>query len=483
MSIIIKSGNSGNLASVTTTGSLLVSLAKDTVSAGYGIMMSEVDAGFSTGIPYLLSPEVDDDYRLRISHETLFDFETFNYTAQNTGKHTYSNTTMTMAWTLGSVNTNSGNITTLNTGVIFGTYAYFPLIGASNIYCEIEAGFSAQPVTNTTIDFGIFQRPPANTTPYAPIDGAYFRMTAAGLQGVINYNGSETTTSVFTWVYNNSQKYQFIIIVNEREIEFWIDTVLYGTLSTPVGNGQPFAASALPFSVRHAIGAGAASGVMSFLLSDYTLSMGGGLIADQLGTIKNRIFGSYQGLSGGPTGSLSVYANSVNPTAAVPSNTALTANLPSGLGGQAWETFSLAVNTDANILSYQVPSGSASVQGKRLKITAVKLSSFVQTVLAGGPCIRTFALAFGSTAVTLAQVETQNTKTRRIVLLPELTQFVSQSQPVSTMISQPGGCISTFGEPIYVNPGEFISTTVKHIGTVGTSGTIATNIQYVYSWE
>jgi hypothetical protein len=51
------------------------------------------------------------------------------------------------------------------------------------------------------------------------------------------------------------------------------------------------------------------------------------------------------------------------------------------------------------------------------------------------------------------------------------------------MLSQPLGGVSMFLEPIYVNPGEFISLSVKHIGTVGTSGTIATSMQYIYSWE
>ena len=40
-----------------------------------------------------------------------------------------------------------------------------------------------------------------------------------------------------------------------------------------------------------------------------------------------------------------------------------------------------------------------------------------------------------------------------------------------------------FEEPIFVNPGEFVAFTVKHIGTALTSGIIAYNIQYDYSWE
>lgn len=127
--------------------------------------------------------------------------------------------------------------------------------------------------------------------------------------------------------------------------------------------------------------------------------------------------------------------------------------------------------------------GTVSIPGKRLKVTGVKLSAFVQTVLVGGPCNTTFTLNYGHTAVSLATAEAATTKARRVVLLPELTQTVTAAQAVNTMISQPGGCVSMFTEPIYVNPGEFISLSCKHIGTVGTSGTIAYNIQYIYSWE
>lgn len=90
----------------------------------------------------------------------------------------------------------------------------------------------------------------------------------------------------------------------------------------------------LPFSIRHA-NIGAASGIINFVLNDYAIALGGPQFIRTLGEAGNAIFGSYQGLSGGTMGGLTVYTNSTNPTAAVPANTALTANLPNGLGGQA----------------------------------------------------------------------------------------------------------------------------------------------------
>jgi hypothetical protein len=485
MSIIIKGGASSNLANVNASNQLMVvtevSASQNPKNVGAIKIFSENDNGTVNGTPYLLSPETDDDYRFRVAHEHLLDNETFNYTAQNTGKHTYSTSTLTATWTTAGLTTNGGSVTTTGTGLTFGSYAEFPLLGASHLYAEFEGGFSALPVTNCIVDFGMFRRGAA--TAYAPTDGMYFRLTSAGLQGVINYNGAETTTAVFNFTYIINRKYQFIISATERDVEFWIDGILYGDITTPAGNGQPCMSTTLPVSVRHAH-TGTTSAVLQFVLNDYTISIGGTNIPKTLGEIGNATFGSYQGLSGGTMGSLTVYTNNTNATAAAPSNTALTANLPSGLGGQAWETFTtgLAANTDGILMSYQVPAGTVSVQGRRLKVTGVKMTAFVQTALTGGGFNSTFALAFGHTAVSLATAEAATAKARRIVLLPELTQTVASGATALTLVSQ-FQSFSNFDQPIYVNPGEFIAFTVKHIGTVASAGTIAYNIQYVYSWE
>lgn len=468
-------------------GNVAVNTPTDPVDAGFSTFQSEIDAGAILGIANRIvkSPETDDDFRLRMAAELLLDDETFNYTAQNTGKHNNQSTTMTYGYTTGGLVTNNSGITTTTTGLSLATYAMFPFFGGGQtLYYQSEWSFSAQPVANTIIDFGMFHRPTSN--PYAPTDGFYFRLTSAGMSGVINHNGTETSTGLFTvpFVYTNNRVYKFAVTVNNAVTRFWIDDVCYGKINTPVGQAQPFMSHALPVAMRHVITGGAAGAVLQATFRGYSISTGGVTFAKTLGEVGNAAMGSYQGLSGGTMGSLSAYTNNTNPTAAVPSNTALTANLPNGLGGQAWETASLALNTDGIILSYQIPAGTVSIPGKRLKVIGVKLSSFIQTVIVGGPFVRTFTLNFGHTAVSLATAEAATTKQRRVVLLPELTQLVTAAQAVMTTVSQPGGTVSMFPEPIYVNPGEFVQVAVKHIGgTVGTSGTIATNMQLIYSWE
>lgn len=467
-------GISGTQADVDSNNNLKTTLPLIPSQMGGIKMFSENDSGSKTGTPYIMSPETDDDYRLRVAGESILDQETFNYTAQNTGKHSYRNTTMTNAWSASGLTTNSGNITTTTTGTLFQSYAYFPILGVSHLYVEAEGGFTAQPTTNTIIDFGLFQASTSN--PYAPTDGAYFRLTSAGMLGVINSNGTETTSGIFDFTYDNNHKYQFIISISEREVEFWIDGALYAEIETPTGQGQPIMSASVPFSLRHAIAGGAAGATLSFILNDYSVSLGGQFFSDDFGTVMNRSLGSYQGLSGGTMGSLANYANSANPTAQVPTNT--TAALGSGLGGQVWETDTLAVTTDGIILSYQIPAGTANVQGRRLKLNAIYIDSYIQTALTGGGYVAQWSLAFGHTAVSLATSETATTKAPRRI--PLGIQVVTSGQAISTTLSRVQLVLKN---SIYVNPGEFIAVVKKKVGTAPSAGVIAHVISYDYSWE
>ncbi len=481
--IRIEGNTSGTVAEVTGSNQLKVILETNAGGAPANVgavrFFSENDPGDQTGTPLLASPETDDDYRMRAAIDNMLDTETFNYVAQNTGKHNYANATVTATWNVSGFITNGSSINSAG-GASLQTYAEFPLFGANTLYAEFEASINAVCPTNVIIDWGMFRK---GGSPYDPTDGMFFRLTSAGLQGVVNYNTAETTTSIFDFTFDLNHKYQFIVAITQRNVQFWVDGVLYGEIETPNGQGQPCMSSTLPLCVRHGHTA-TAGAIMQFTLNNYNVSIGGVNLSRELSELGNAMLGSYQGLSGGTMGSLATYVNNTNPTAAVPANTALTANLLSGLGGQVWENFTsgLAANTDGILMSYLVPAGTTSIQGKRLRIVGVKMSAFIQSALTGGGFNSTFTLAFGGTAVNLTTAESATAKARRIVLLPEFTQAVTSGQAVNTMVSQPGGCVSNFDMPIFVDPGQYVQLVVKHIGTVATAGVIAYNIQLVYSW-
>ena len=490
----IEGNTSGNTVEVNTANQLKVITETDAYTNGANVgafrVMGEVDGGFITGEVILRPQEVDNDYRTRVSQDLILDDEIFNYTAQNTGKHNFAATTMAATWTAGQFTTNSGSITTTTTGVQLSTYAFFPVSGTTTLSLDSELAFSAQPTTNTFIEWGMGV--PGGATA-APSDGVFFRLNAAGLQGIVSFNGTETSTGVFpatggtgTWAYTNNKRYQFIVYQSTTEAVFWVNdgtgAVLLGQISLPAAQGRMSMGSASQAFFKHSIRGGAASGAMQCLVGAYSVRQGGQNAPTIPSTAGNRSWGSYQGLSGGTMGSLANYANSANPTAAVPTNT--TAALGVGLGGQFWETVSLAVNTDGIICSYQVPAGTVNVPGRRLVIRGVGLMSHVQTVVAGGPYVSQYSLAFGHTAVSLATTEAATTKAPRRIALPAFTQVVTAAQAVSTIVSQPGGAYTDFGDaPVFVNPGEFVQLVTKHIGTAGTTGTVAHVVSFIYGWE
>lgn len=484
---------SGVAVDSTTAGHLDVALEPDVKNKaafiGGARTFQENDQGLLTGVIDLRSTEVDSDFRGRVSLDTLVDQESFNYTSQNTGKHYLVNTTLTGTFTQGQFTTNGSSITTVNTGLSFTTYAAFPLWGAHTTSVDVTASFSAQPVTNTFIEWGVGI---ANTQVLAPLDGIYFRLTSAGLQGVVNYNNVETTTGPFpatsgtgTWTYTNGKRYQFIAYASSTEAQFWVNDGSYtyklGSINLPTASGRISVSDSGQFFIKHRILGGAAGGVIQFAISSYSVRVGGSNISDSLSNIGNRLFGSYQGLSSGVMGSTANYANSANPTAAVPTNT--TAALGTGMGGQFWETDTLAVNTDGIICSYQVPAHAANYSGRRMKITGVSLASYVQTALTGGGYNTQWCLAFGHTNVSLATTEAVSAKAPRRIALPEFTQLVAAGATAPAVLTQISGNVDFSASPIYVNPGEFVALVRKKIGTAPSAGVIGHVISFRYSWE
>jgi len=489
----LQGNTAGNFVEVTESDQLKVitetNVGTNFANVGAVRIFHENDPGDILGTPNLKSPEVDDDYRTRFALDNILDSETFNYTAQNTGKFISNTSTMATAFQVNGLRTNSGAILTTNSGITFGTYAEFPIFGGQALYIEFNASFDAQLPTNTVIDYGMFRR--GASTQFAPTDGVYFRASSAGFLGVVNYNGQETSTSVFDFTHVNNKKYKFVISFNERNVQFWIDDVLYGELNTPAGQGQPCLSSTLPISIRHAIPAvsATAGAAISMYLNNYVLHNGGYTIDRTIGENQNAILGSYQGVSGGTQGQLIfgtvTTGTLVKPTAAVPVTNGLTGNLGNNLGGRVWEqlTAGLAVNTDGVLVAYLNPAGTAILQGKRLRVTGLKMSATIQTVIVGGPVTNEFYLLFGGTSTSLIVAEGAAQKAARRIFIPEFTQIITAAQPVNTPVSQISHHANFSSAPIYVNPGDVLGLAVNRFGTALTGGVIAYTYQFIYSWE
>jgi len=488
---IVRGSTSGTGVEVAGTNQLKI-IPETNVTANPGNVggvkiYGENDDGSITGAAALRSPEVDVDYRQRTSLDLLLEEEIFNYTAQNTGKNFYANTTMTAVWAAGNLTTNGTSITTTTTGVSVGSYAYFPNMGTQTLSFDFEMAFSAQPVANTIIDFGGFIRGAAN--PYAPTDGVYFRLNSNGLQGIVNYNGTETSTGVFPtsstdsnpWTYQNDKKYQFIIYMGGVEAVFWVNengsAYMLGSIPLPAGQSRITMSGSVPWSIRHAIVGGAAGGVMQAKLGAVAVRIGGSNIGTTASTQGNRLYGSYQGLSGGTMGSLSNLTNSMTAAAVVPTNT--TAAFTAGLGGEYLETDTLAVNTDGIIMSYQVPAGTANIAGRRLVVRGAKIQSAVATALTGGGYIANWTICFGHTSVSLATTEAAGAKAARRIMAGK--QVVASAAAALTLLQD---VVVDLGDaPIFVNPGEFIQIAKRKVGAAPSAGAINHSITLFYGWE
>jgi len=497
----IEGNTSGNVVEVDSDNNLRVVMpgydsAGNAVGGGAAnglCAFSEVDGGTAIGYRDVLSPEVDDDYRLRISHDNLLDEEQFIDAAQNTNKFFHSFTTLTATQSTAGLLSNSGNITTTTTGMTFGTFAQFQVLGTQTLVIETVVAFSAQPNANQVVDFGPFQRGAAN--PYLPLDGAYFRLSSSGLRGVVNTNGVETQTAIFplaggagTWTYTNNIFYKFLIQITNVKTTFWINNVKHGEILNPTGAGAPVTSRSLPWSMRHAIVGGTAGAALQATFRSYRVFLRGPQYSESFSAVGNRVLGSYAGSSGGTMGSLGTYPLNTNPTAAVPSGTALTANLPAGLGGVGLATAQAASVNDLIFGSYQVPLGTATVLGRRLVIRGVQVSCLnMGAAVATTATVIEFKLAFGHTAVSLATANsgsfaTGTTKAPRFVGLGHQTWTIGSvigQQPMQGNID-----IMFLESPIYVNQGEFVALVGKFVaGTATASQTIQFMWQPIYGWE
>lgn len=458
-----------NLQEIDANGNAYVRTPQTESQAGFVQGSSEADSGSVTGSRLVRAMEVTDDFRLRNGIDTLAFSEYFPGTALNSAIWTAPVTTMAVAVANGWCTLNSGSSTANAAVAQLRTYRHFPCYGTFGNFAEMICGFAVAPTANNTCEWGLGLA--SGTT--APTDGAYFRITPAGALILVLCNNSvEQTltpaTGNFTSLIGVNTQRHFIVNLTEDYAYYWIDDVLVGKIARSVTGSGCTRVQNLPIFFRtYNSAVTAAAQQINITHVNATLSDN-----ESIKPYPHQMAGlgahASQGQTGGTMGSTANYANSANPTAAVPTNT--TAALGTGLGGQFWETDTLAVTTDGIICSYQVPAGTVAIPGKSLYITEIGISSYVQTVLVGGPYVAQWVLAYGHTAVSLATTEAATTKAPRRLPLP-YTQAVTAAQAVNTKVGT--DFWMRLETPICVQPGEFVALVKKKVGTAPSSGVIA----------
>jgi len=458
---------SGNVAEVDANNQLKVALPSLSINSGFSALTVENDNGSIVGVRIMknlrASPLRGTTGKLSVGLDVLLFNEYFPGSALNSALWTAPVTTMTVAVANNVVTLNNGSSTANGAVAQVRSYRHFPSYFSPGIIFECDAQFTQTPVTNNECIWGYVLM--SGTS--APTDGAYFMLNTAGQLVCVYHTAGITITSGplnFNTLIGTNVINTFRIEIINNNIRFWINDVLVYSVDN---SGTIGYSMNLPIAFR-VQNTAVTSVAQQMKITGVNISLEDGIHHKEW---RHTLCGagghSSQGQTGGTMGSTANYANSANPTAAVPTNT--TAALGTGLGGQFWETDTLAVTTDGIICSFQVPTGTATLPGKTLYITRITLDSFVQTVLVGGPYVANWSLAYGHTAVSLATTETATSKAPRRMTIG--AQAVTAAQAVSTKV---GTLIDlNFDSPIVVQPGEFVALVKKKVGTAPTSGVIA----------
>lgn len=466
-------------ANLDAAGNQKVALSNTPANIGGVRLMSENDSGGVTGTPFLRSPETSPDYRLRVGTDTVLLTDSFNATTQNTNLWSYTAATLTCTQPGGYLQFGTVQGTASAHGAFVRSFQYFPVVGTAPLSVEFSGSANTAALVANEVFYAGLGLPSAGGV--APTDGCWFKMTSAGLFGELQYNGG----SVVQVTLQNTQislatNAKFSMVVGEDEIEFWVDDVLFGSITVPAGTGQPFMQGALPVFMQK-LCTGVVSNTNVIRITDITVSL---LDLQTAKPWMHQLAGQGQhalfGQNGHTQGKTSLWANNTAPTAVALTNTAAAFT---GLGGIVAVLPTLAANSDGKLITYQNPVPTINITGRNLYITRVTLQGAVSVVLAGGPVIYAYALAVGHTATSLATGETASFATAT-THAPRIMALGMESYPATAAVGAIGtGIDLNFDSPLVVRPGEFVDIIARNIGTVTTTGAITIVISVGGYWE
>ena len=459
MSIIIKGATSGNLAEVDSNNNLKVNLPTYLSGSGYSSAVSEVDDGSVLGEKTLRPLDSSQDYRLRTGYDKILWQDTFNHTNVNNSKYIVVPVTQTVLVNGGFLNLNAGNATGGSTVCRVQTYRTFSLFNTYPIYVDLKAKFSTTLQANNVIEFGLGY----GSTTTAPTDGIMFRAAGGQLNAVTINNSNETqATNIFTPVPNTV--YHFLIVIGQDHCEFWVDDVMVAIIDTPVSFGSPCQSNSLPLFLRNYNTSNVTTAVQ-LNIAQLGISQGD---MDMTKDWATNMVGNGQSLIQVPDGAVAAqtanYANSAAPASITLSNTTSTyaATL---LGGQFQFAAVAGAETDYMVYAYLNPQGTASIPGKNLIVTGVRIDTF-NTVAAVATTATVFqwSIGVGSTNISLATTDSLSTGARA----PRRLILGVQTMPIGTAV----GAMATptievtLSSPLIVEPGTYCHIILKMpIGT------------------
>ena len=498
MGVNIKGGNnSAGLANVTSNYDLNVVTPSTTDAAGFAHMSAQNDDGTATGIVLTYPAEISDDYRLRVGQDqTLFNLS-FEGTNQASGHVQFNTTTFTIAQTSGFVSLNNAATNVASSVAHVKTYRMFPLYGTYPTYAEMWLREANQEATFAISEWGLFHLA-TTTSIIAPTDGVFFRRLAGGtIRGVASYNGTESyvdlnTTNVpsrdGTGNYSAGEVSHYLIAIHNDVVRFWINDILVGSIACPAGQPSLASSSEAPLAFRTYVPAGTNSPTAKKVeVAWVNVSQGDMDTNKPWGhAMVGAGGGAYQVQPGTASLTLPITANyvvSAAPAAMTLSNTTTAAGTYASLGGQYQFTVpATAAETDFIMFGYQNPAGSATLPGKTLYITGVRIGeAVVTTILSAHYHYLQWGIGANAAALTLATVSDTAILTayRRVTL-------GGQGFLASAALGQtaPGFQVDLSSAPLICAPGNYVSVIMRDISNAATAtGAIRGNVTIIGYFE
>ncbi|MFN7834849.1 MAG: hypothetical protein ACK5NY_03525 [Burkholderiaceae bacterium] len=468
MSIIIKSGASGNLASVDASNNLQVTVNGSALASGFVALSGESDPGAVTGTRLIRQLDVSNDYRIRTGCDSPLFNDVFSYGTVNAGVYAASATTATIVQANGLLTLNSGNSTASGAVAQVRTYAHFPTLATFPTYVQFLATTINGNIVNKVLEMGLGYA--SGTT--GPTDGAFFRWNAAGeLRGVLVNNSVERQTGVIAQQSDNVRA-EYLIVFDQDRVEFWINQVLQGALdldpTTAAGNGM-LRSQSMPVFTRMYNSAATSSAAQ--LSVGYISVSRGDMDTTRLWSTAMAVMGNHglQSPPGAASAQLANYVNSTGPVSATLSNTAAGY---SALGGQFQFAAVAGAETDYALFAYQVPAGSVTQPARNLIVRNIRIDTVnTGAAVATTATLLQWAAGTGSTAVSLATTDSLTAAGRA----PRRIALGIQSFPIGAAIAAQATPIDlTFdASPLVVEPGCFLHVILKMpIGTATASQVI-----------
>jgi hypothetical protein len=473
----IEGNTSGNVAEVDTNNNLKVNLP--TVNAQMGIVgIGAVNHDGVVGAARSVrAAEISVNRRLRVGIDNILFQDAFNYAALDTAIWNMALSTWTATYGVSGFLSIVG--TTAAGNSVLRSWKYFPLYNGAGLSLEVEAMLVQPLQTGQVVELGMGQA----ATNTAPTDGIFFRYISGALNGVVNYGGAETSITL-TPTPATGVAHSYLIRSEQEETSFWVDGNLLGTVQTPAAQAGPAQSTYQPILIRmYAAGTTSVAqtlkiGETRVFLRDINANRPWAQAMAGLGNM-----GSQLQSGAAVSGSTALMVNATG-TALTATTTVATApaTVFLGLGGNVLAQPYQAANNDGFIMGYQVPVGTAVVNGKSLVITGIKVSSVVGVAFTGGPLLAVYSLAYGATSGALSTAEAAGgaSTTKAFRRIPLGIESFPATAAVGTMGQ---GIYMQFASPIMVNQGEWFGVAMKNVGTAVTVGNVFYTVTVDAHWE